>query len=181
MLLRYAADVRQAADNLRAQATRTLLTALGIVFGAVHALTPGHGKTILATYVVGARLAALRALAVAGVLALTHVGTAVLLALAAAPIVTITLGGAGRTPILENISRGLLAAIGLWFLVRAFRGRIHEHREGITVAVIAGLVPCPLTLKYGESHWNDRLMNAPWGIVTVWKTESPDPESKSWM
>jgi len=31
--LRYAADVRQAADNLRAQATRTLLTALGIVFG----------------------------------------------------------------------------------------------------------------------------------------------------
>ena len=33
MLLRYAADVRQAADNLRAQATRTLLTALGIVFG----------------------------------------------------------------------------------------------------------------------------------------------------
>ena len=32
-VLRYAADVRQAADNLRAQATRTLLTALGIVFG----------------------------------------------------------------------------------------------------------------------------------------------------
>lgn len=32
-LLRYAADVRQAADNLRAQKTRTLLTALGIVFG----------------------------------------------------------------------------------------------------------------------------------------------------
>ena len=31
--LRYAADVRQAADNLRAQKTRTLLTALGIVFG----------------------------------------------------------------------------------------------------------------------------------------------------
>jgi putative ABC transport system permease protein len=32
-LLRYAADLRQAAENLRAQATRTLLTALGIVFG----------------------------------------------------------------------------------------------------------------------------------------------------
>ena len=32
-LLRYLADVRQAADNLRAQKTRTLLTALGIVFG----------------------------------------------------------------------------------------------------------------------------------------------------
>ena len=32
-LLRYLADVGQAADNLRAQKTRTLLTALGIVFG----------------------------------------------------------------------------------------------------------------------------------------------------
>jgi putative ABC transport system permease protein len=32
-LFRYANDVRQAADNLRAQKTRTLLTALGIVFG----------------------------------------------------------------------------------------------------------------------------------------------------
>src|SRR5205823_147592 len=71
---------------------------------------------------------------------------AVVLALAAVPVVTLTLGGAGRAPILENISRGLLAAIGLWFLIRAFRGRVHEHREGITVGVIAGLVPCPLTL-----------------------------------
>lgn len=119
---------------------------LGIVFGAVHALTPGHGKTVLATYIVGARLAVLRALMVAGVLALTHVGTAVVLALAAAPIVTMTLGGAGRAPVLENISRGLLAAIGLWFLIRAFRSRVHEHREGVMVGVIAGLVPCPLTL-----------------------------------
>ncbi len=32
-VLRYLADVGQAADNLRAQKTRTLLTALGIVFG----------------------------------------------------------------------------------------------------------------------------------------------------
>src|SRR6266550_3510270 len=86
---------------------------LGIVFGAVHALTPGHGKTVLAAYVVGARVAVLRALAV------THVGTAVVLALAAVPLVTMTLGGAGRAPILETVSRGLLAAIGLWFLIRA--------------------------------------------------------------
>jgi ABC-type nickel/cobalt efflux system permease component RcnA len=96
--------------------------------------------------VVGARLAPLRGLTVAGVLALTHVGTAVALALAAAPIVTMTLGGAGRAPLLENVSRGLLAAIGLWFLIRAFRGRVHEHREGVIVGVIVGLVPCPLTL-----------------------------------
>ena len=49
----------------------------GIVFGAVHALTPGHGKSILTSYLVGSRLAALRAPVVAAVLALTHVGSAV--------------------------------------------------------------------------------------------------------
>ena len=118
----------------------------GIAFGAVHALTPGHGKTVLASYLVGSRLAVLRALAVAGALALTHVGSAVVLALAAAPILTRTLGGVGRAPVLEDISRGLLALIGLWFLFRALRGRTHEHREGIVVGIVAGLVPCPLTL-----------------------------------
>jgi nickel/cobalt transporter (NicO) family protein len=118
----------------------------GIAFGAVHALTPGHGKTVLASYLVGSRLAVLRALTVAGALALTHVGSAVVLALAAAPILTRTLGGVGRAPVLEDISRGLLAVIGLWFLFRALRGRTHQHREGIAVGIVAGLVPCPLTL-----------------------------------
>jgi len=119
---------------------------LGIVFGAIHALTPGHGKTVLASYLIGSRLAVVRSLAVAGALAITHVGSAVVLALAAAPILTRTLGGVGRAPVLEDISRGLLALIGLWFLWRAWRGPLHEHREGVMVGVIAGLVPCPLTL-----------------------------------
>src|SRR5215218_4378310 len=119
---------------------------LGIVFGAIHALTPAHGKTVLASYLVGSRLAVVRSLAVAGALAITHVGSAVVLALAAAPILTRTLGGVGRAPVLEDLSRGLLALIGLWFLWRAWRGPLHEHREGVMVGVIAGLVPCPLTL-----------------------------------
>lgn len=38
---------------------------LGIVFGAIHALTPGHGKSVLVTYLIGSRLAVLRGMAVA--------------------------------------------------------------------------------------------------------------------
>src|SRR5437764_6778617 len=91
----------------------------GIVFGAVHALTPGHGKTILASYVVGSRLGTVRATAVAAVLALTHVGSAVVLAFVASTLVTRTLGGVGRAPALEVASRGLLVAIGVWLIVRA--------------------------------------------------------------
>ena len=121
---------------------------LGIVFGAAHALTPGHGKTVLATYLAGSRLAVVRGIAVAGVLSLTHVGSAVVLALAAAPLVQRTLGGAGRAPILEDLSRGLLAIIGLFLVVRALRKQphVHPHREGLMVGVVAGLIPCPLTL-----------------------------------
>jgi nickel/cobalt exporter len=118
----------------------------GVLFGAVHALTPGHGNSILASYLLGSRLATLRATAVAAVLALTHVGSAVLLALVAAPLIPRTLGGVGRAPALEFASRGLLVAIGLWLILRAWRGRAHPHSEGLAVGFVAGLVPCPLTL-----------------------------------
>lgn len=120
---------------------------LGIVFGAIHALTPGHGKSVLVTYLIGSRLAVLRGMAVAGTLALTHVASAVVIALIAAPLVTRTLGNVGRAPILEDISRGILALIGVWLVWRAVRGRTqHPKHEGYAVGVVAGLVPCPLTL-----------------------------------
>jgi nickel/cobalt exporter len=130
----------------------TLLAAMlpmGVAFGAVHALTPGHGKTVLASYLVGSQLAGLRSLIVAGALALTHVGSAVVIALLALPLLTRTLGGVGRAPSLELLSRGLLALIGLWLLIRALRGHgshSHDKRNGVVVGMVAGLVPCPLTL-----------------------------------
>ena len=130
----------------------TLLAAMlpmGVAFGAVHALTPGHGKTVLASYLVGSRLDGLRSLVVAGALVLTHVGSAMVIALLALPLLTRTLGSVGRVPSLELLSRGLLALIGLWLLIRALRGpggHAHEERNGVMVGVIAGLVPCPLTL-----------------------------------
>jgi nickel/cobalt exporter len=122
------------------------LLPVAIVFGAIHALTPGHGKSVLASYLIGSRLAAVRAMAVAGVLSLTHVGSAVVLALLAAPLVTRTLGGVGRAPALEAVSRGMLVAIGLWLVIRAWGGRGHPEGEGLAVGIVAGLVPCPLTL-----------------------------------
>jgi nickel/cobalt transporter (NicO) family protein len=119
---------------------------LGILFGAIHAMTPGHSKTVLASYIVGSRLAYLPGVSVAGTLALVHVFSAVVLALAAAALVTRTLGGVGRAPVLENLSRGILLLIGFWLVVRALQRRAHPHGEGLAVAVVAGLIPCPLTL-----------------------------------
>lgn len=86
---------------------------MGIMFGSIHALTPGHGKIILASYLAGSRLRPLRGLAVSSALAAVHVFSAVLLALLAAPLVTRTIVGVGRAPLLEHFGRGLLIAIGI--------------------------------------------------------------------
>ncbi|MER9953211.1 sulfite exporter TauE/SafE family protein, partial [Mesorhizobium sp. M0047] len=49
-------------------------------------------------------------------------------------------------PLLEDVSRGLLGLIGIWMLWRALsHGHYHKH-EGEAVGVMAGLIPCPLTL-----------------------------------
>jgi nickel/cobalt transporter (NicO) family protein len=119
---------------------------LGMVFGAAHAMTPGHSKSILATYVLGSGLSPLRAVLSSLVLAATHITSAVLLAVIANTLVTRTIVGAGRAPLLENVSRYMLVAFGLWLLLRAWRSRPHVHGEGYLAGFIAGLVPCPLTL-----------------------------------
>jgi len=47
---------------------------MGILFGAVHALTPRHSKAVLATYLTGSTASVPRGLAVSSVLSFVHVG-----------------------------------------------------------------------------------------------------------
>lgn len=120
---------------------------MGIVFGAVHALTPGHSKAVLATYLAGSTTSVPRGLAVSLLLSAVHVGMSVLIALLSLPLVSVTLGSVGRAPLLENLSRSLLGMIGLWMLWQAVRGSSHGHGGQATAAgFAAGLIPCPLTL-----------------------------------
>jgi nickel/cobalt exporter len=121
---------------------------LGIVFGAVHALTPGHSKTVLATYLTGSGATMSRALVVSLMLSFVHVTSAVLIAWFSLPLVSRMLGSAGDAPMLEGLSRGLLGVIGGWMLWSALFRPTHSHgeAEGISVGILAGLIPCPLTL-----------------------------------
>ena len=119
---------------------------LGVIFGAAHALTPGHSKSVLAAYILGSGLRPLRALLTSFTLSVTHISSAVILAVVTNSLVTRTLVGAGRSPDIEMTSRLMLAAIGVWLVVRAFWKRPHVHGEGIAVCIMAGLIPCPLTL-----------------------------------
>jgi nickel/cobalt exporter len=118
---------------------------LAVVFGMAHALTPGHNKLVLATFVLGERLGLLKALATSMLLSATHIGSAVAIGFGANWLVSRTITQAGRAPLLETISHALLVAIAVWMIWRAIRpARSHEH-PGL-FAVAAGLVPCPLTL-----------------------------------
>ncbi|OYX02210.1 MAG: hypothetical protein B7Z15_19090, partial [Rhizobiales bacterium 32-66-8] len=73
-------------------------------FGMLHALLPGHGKSVLASYYAGdGRLRG--ALGSSVVLIVTHVGSAVILVLSGYAILQRTIGGAGRAPALEHASQ----------------------------------------------------------------------------
>lgn len=119
---------------------------IGVLFGAAHALTPGHSKAVLATYVAGSGMGPAKALVTAFALALTHIASAVIIAVAAGWLVSRTMTSAGQAPALELASRLMLVAVGLWLVLRALRRRPHVHGEGLAVGLMAGLVPCPLTL-----------------------------------
>ena len=116
-----------------------------VVFGAAHALTPGHSKTVLAFWLAGTGARQGEALRTAFALAATHIGLSVLIVLIALPVVTMARGEAGRAPLLEDISRALLGISGLWLVWQGIR--VHQHDTGKPwFGVAAGLIPCPLTL-----------------------------------
>lgn len=116
-------------------------------FGALHALLPGHGKSLLAAYYAGdGRVAG--ALGSSAILILTHVGSAVLIVLGGFAVLRHTIGGAGRAPGLELASHALVLLVGMWLLWRAIRRTGHEHEHphyAPALAFFGGLVPCPLT------------------------------------
>ena len=121
---------------------------MGILFGAAHALTPGHSKAVLATYLAGSTASVPRALATSLALSFTHVTMSVLIVLLSLPLIRFGFGAeAGRAPALEQISRGLLMAVGIWTIARALRSKpVHADLPSPVVGVMAGLIPCPLTL-----------------------------------
>jgi nickel/cobalt exporter len=120
---------------------------LAAVFGMVHALMPGHGKTVIVSYYLGRSAGLLGSIGTSAVLVVTHVGSAIVLVLAGYLVIRRTIGGAGRAPAFEIASAVLIIVIGAWLLFRALRP--HEHPHGVTdgrvLAFVTGLVPCPLT------------------------------------
>ena len=137
------------AEGMRSAADMTGLPALmslAFLFGIVHALMPGHGKTVLVSYHLGRDTRWHEGLTTGTLLALTHIGTAVVLVLAGVAVISRSVAAGGRAPAFELTSAVLITLIGAYLVARLLRPHSHARRgDGRVLAVATGLVPCPLT------------------------------------
>jgi ABC-type nickel/cobalt efflux system permease component RcnA len=133
-----------------------LLAAFG--WGAVHALSPGHGKSMVAAYLVGTRGTARHAAALGATVTIAH--TAGVFALG---LVTLALSQyvlpEDLYPWLTLVSGLLVVAVGAAVLrtrLRSQRAHHHHHSHDhtheistkslIAMGASAGLIPCPSAL-----------------------------------
>jgi len=149
------------------------ITALAVAFtlGAAHALTPGHGKTIVAAYLAGTRGRVSDAILLGGVVTATHTASVFVLGLVAL-YATSRVSPTQILPWLSLASGLLVLAVGAWLLaqrVHALRHPHHHHHHGhrhshghhhhshdgsahdgrgglFSLGISGGLVPCPEAL-----------------------------------
>jgi ABC-type nickel/cobalt efflux system permease component RcnA len=145
-----------------------LLLLTAVALGAFHALEPGHGKTMVAAYLVGSRGTAGHAVLLGVIVTAAHTAGVYLLG-------AVTLY-ASRYVVPERIypwlgvASGLtIAGLGAYLLLRRYRGvqahhhhgHAHDHdhphthhhphgdvtlKELVTLGVTGGIVPCPAAL-----------------------------------
>jgi len=145
-----------------------LSLAIALFWGAAHALSPGHGKSIVAAYLVGSRGTARHAVLLGLTVTVTHT-----IGVFALGLVTLGLSAflvpEQLYPWLNLVSALLVVSVGIGVLRWRFRdwrharahahGHAHEHhhhehatldglglRQLLGVGVSGGLVPCPTAL-----------------------------------
>ncbi len=104
--------------------------AAAFILGAFHALEPGHGKTVVAAYLVGSKGKAYEAVLLGAIVTITHTFSIIVLAI----IAKYAASGAGYTDQQLHTSLGFIAAIlilgvGFSMLYSRWRAihRLHHH------------------------------------------------------
>ena len=120
---------RQLADGVKSLKTENAfagaltLAALSFVYGVVHAVGPGHGKTIISSYVVANEETARRGVIISFIAAAMQAMTAVVLV----GVLVLALHATGLeinawSNQLESVSYALIALVGLWLLTTQLAG-----------------------------------------------------------
>jgi ABC-type nickel/cobalt efflux system permease component RcnA len=157
------------ADLLESRWGFGLSLLMAIVFGAAHALTPGHGKTLVAAYLVGQRGTVGHAVLLGTVTTITHTGIVILIA-AMLPLLATRIDPTRMQEILGFAVGLLIAGMGIWLVLRRLAGQAdhvhvgsghHHHHDGhghhhhhlpadakvrfwdlVLLGISGGIVPC---------------------------------------
>jgi nickel/cobalt exporter len=140
-----------------------LVLLIALIHGAGHSLMPGHGKTMVAAYLVGERGTPWHAVLLGLVTTLTHTSAA----LAIAIILQFTTVKAATIQTLLLFIGGLvLAGIGLWLFLQRLAGRSdHVHLFDMGHAHSHG-EPAPVSPKMGTIRLI--LLGVAGGIIPCW-------------
>ncbi len=144
--------VRTLATELRAGSLGTVGFAFAL--GALHALTPGHGKAALAAYFLGRDAHITKGLQVAITAALLHVLSGFVIFLVLRLVVGQAPSLFGRnSPTFTAVGYALIILAGAIMVVQSLRPS-HSHGDGahaLTAGI--GLLPCPLTISVLGFAW----------------------------
>ena len=144
-------------DAAAGRGVLALLLLAAFAWGALHALSPGHGKAMVAAYLVGTRGTARHAVALGATVTITHTAGVFLLGLVALGLSEYVLPE-DLYPWLNLISGLLVVGVGAYVLRKHLRRRRHHHhhhhhhpdelswRGIVAMGAAAGLIPCPSAL-----------------------------------
>jgi nickel/cobalt exporter len=141
--------IRELSETHSARTTITILL-LSFAFGVFHAIGPGHGKMVVASYFVARRERWLNSVIFGSLISLIQGASAVVIVGALGIILRWTqFEVLGQVPIVEVVSYALVTLLGLWMLYQALAGHTHGHhhthsnkRTGPALILAAGLTPC---------------------------------------
>jgi ABC-type nickel/cobalt efflux system permease component RcnA len=126
-----------------------LLAAFG--WGALHALSPGHGKAMVAAYLVGTRGSTRDAVILGATVTVTHTAGVIGLGVVALGLSAWVLPEQ-LYPWLTLASGVMVVSVGIAVLRRRVRRHDHHHhhhehrRSLLAMGASAGLIPCPSAL-----------------------------------
>jgi len=122
------------------------LLLIAALFGAAHALTPGHGKTLVAAYLIGERGTMFHAWMLGLIVTLTHTGSVIAVALVLRYFYPDTMPHDVQV-ILGFVGGLLIAGLGFWMLLRRLGGQAdHVH-------VFGGHHHETQSVKLGKAGW----------------------------
>jgi nickel/cobalt transporter (NicO) family protein len=137
---------------------------MALVAGAGHALSPGHGKTMVAAYLIGSRGTPRHAVLLGLVTTLTHTISVFVLGILALLLSRYILPEQ-LYPVLSLISGLMVCGVGFWLLDRVLHSAFNPHHTHhsvshthhhsssqitlqslVSLGIAGGLIPCPSAL-----------------------------------